>query len=110
MTLRNHIEDVEDAARSGPSHQLDFSQSTGNSINNSKAVVRQHTLQEKAPKNIDLINKNHTLETTLFDTQCYKPYYGTWDMCTKAWYKYQYVQGTWIPLYVQDGRECTHCR
>jgi hypothetical protein len=25
---------------------------------------------------------------------CYEPYYGTWDMCTKARYKDQYVQGT----------------
>ncbi len=25
------------------------------------------------------------------------PYYGTQDMCAKAWYKDQYVQGAWIP-------------
>ncbi len=43
------------------------------------------------------------------DLSCYKPYYGTWDMCTKARYKDQCVQGTWIPIYVQDSRECTCC-
>jgi hypothetical protein len=48
MTLRNCIEGVKDAARSGPSCQLDFSQSIGNSTNNSKASVHQYTLQEKA--------------------------------------------------------------
>ncbi len=30
-------------------------------------------------------------------------------MCTKAQYKDEYVQGTWIPMYMQDGRECTCC-
>ncbi len=52
MTLRNSIEDVYDAARSSPSCQSDFSQPMGNSTNNSKAMVRQHTLQKKALKNI----------------------------------------------------------
>jgi hypothetical protein len=58
-----------DAAHSGLSRQLDFSQSTGNLTNNSKATVHQHTLQEKALKNIKLIDKNYTLENTLLNTQ-----------------------------------------
>jgi hypothetical protein len=32
-------------------------------------MIRQHTLKEKALKNIHLINKNYTLENTLHDTQ-----------------------------------------
>jgi hypothetical protein len=46
-----------------------FSHSTGNSTNNSEAMIQQHTLQEKALKNIILINKNYTLENTLLETQ-----------------------------------------
>ncbi len=62
MTLCNCVEDVEDAAHSGPSHRSDFSQLTGNLANNSEATVHQHTLQENALKNIELIDKNYTLE------------------------------------------------
>ena len=42
MTLRDRVEDIEDAARSGPSRRLDFSQSTGNSTNHSEATTRLH--------------------------------------------------------------------
>jgi hypothetical protein len=69
MTLCNCIEDMEDATRSGSSCQSDFSPLIGISTNNSKATVRQHTLQGKASKNIELINKNYTLENTLLDTR-----------------------------------------
>ncbi len=69
MTLRDQVEDVDNAARSGPFRRFDFLQSTGNSTNNSGAMIRQHTLKEKALKNIHLINKNYTLENTLHDTQ-----------------------------------------
>ncbi len=62
MTLRNRTEDVEDAVCSGLSRQSDFSHLTGNLTNNSKATIRQHTLHEnKALKNIELIDKNYTL-------------------------------------------------
>jgi hypothetical protein len=33
----------------------------------------------------------------------YDLYYGTQDMCTKAWDKAQYLQGTYIPMYVQNS-------
>ncbi len=69
ITICNRTEDVEYAARSGPSCRSDFYQLTGSSTNNSKATVCQHTLQEKVLKNIELINKNYTLENTLLDTQ-----------------------------------------
>jgi hypothetical protein len=41
MALRDRI-NIEDADRSGPSRRSDFSQSTGNSTNNSDATTRQH--------------------------------------------------------------------
>jgi hypothetical protein len=64
MTLCNRIEDVGDAAHSAPSCQSVFSLLTGNSTNNSEATIQQHTLKEKALKNIHLIDKNYTLENT----------------------------------------------
>ncbi len=69
MTLRDQVEDVDDVACSGPSRRSDFLQLTGNLTNNSEVTIRQHTLKEKALKNIHLINKNYTLENTLHDTQ-----------------------------------------
>ncbi len=60
---------MDDAAHSGPSCRSDFLQSTGNLTNNSEATIRQHTLKEKALKNIHLMDKNYTLENTLHDTQ-----------------------------------------
>jgi hypothetical protein len=69
MTLQDQVKDVDDAVRSGPSQQSNFSQSTGNLTNNSKATTRQHTLREKVLRGIHLIDKNYTLENTLLDTQ-----------------------------------------
>ena len=40
MTLRDRIDDVDDAACSGLSRRTDFLQSTGNSTNNSDATTR----------------------------------------------------------------------
>ncbi len=50
MTLRDQIEDVDNADHSGPSLRSDFSRSTGNSTNNLDAMIWQHTLQAKALK------------------------------------------------------------
>jgi hypothetical protein len=69
QTLRDRVEDIDDADRSGPSRRTDFSCSTGNSTNNSEATVRQHTLRAKALRNIDLVDRNYTLENDLRDTQ-----------------------------------------
>jgi hypothetical protein len=69
MTLRDGVEDVDDAAHSGPLRRSDCLQSTGNWRNNSEARIRQHTLKEKALKNIHLIDKNCNLENTLHVTQ-----------------------------------------
>ncbi len=69
MTLRDHIKDVDNATCSGPYHRLDFLHSTGNLTNNSKATIRQHTLREKALKNIKLVDMNYHLENDLHETQ-----------------------------------------
>jgi hypothetical protein len=69
MTLRDCIEDVDDAAHSGPSHRLDFLHSTGNLTNTLEATICQHTLWEKALKNIELLDKNYHLENNLHETQ-----------------------------------------
>jgi hypothetical protein len=69
MTLRNRIEDVDDAACSGPSCWLDFLHSTGNLTNNLEATIHQHTLREKALKNIELVNKNYHLENNPHEMQ-----------------------------------------
>jgi hypothetical protein len=69
QTLCNRVEDIDDADCSGPSRRTDFSCSTGNSTNNSEATVRQHTLRAKALGNIDLVDRNYTLENDLRDTQ-----------------------------------------
>jgi hypothetical protein len=42
-TLQDQIDDIDDADRSGPSRRTDFSQSTGNSTNNTDATTRMHT-------------------------------------------------------------------
>ena len=39
MTLRDRVEDIDDADRSGPSRRSDFSPSTGNSTNNLDAMI-----------------------------------------------------------------------
>ncbi len=60
-TLRDRIDDIDDADCSGPSHCTDFSQSTGNSTNNTDATTRMHTHSEQALTTIALVNKNSTL-------------------------------------------------
>ncbi len=65
MTLRDRIEDVDDAACSGPSCCSNFSHSTGNSTNNSDAKTCQHILRAKALKSIELIDRNYMLENDL---------------------------------------------
>jgi hypothetical protein len=69
MTLRDRIKDIDNAAHCGPSRCLDFLHSTGNSTNNLEATICQHTLQEKALKNIELEDKNYHLENDLHETQ-----------------------------------------
>ena len=69
QTLRDQVEDIGDADHSGPSRRTDFSCSTGNSTHNSEGTVRQHTLRAKALQNIDLVDRNYTLENDLRDTQ-----------------------------------------
>jgi hypothetical protein len=56
MTLRDHIKDMDDAACSGSSRQSDILHSMGDSTNNSNAMIPQHSLWEKALKNIELVN------------------------------------------------------
>jgi hypothetical protein len=65
MILRDHIKDVDNTACSGPSCHLDFFHSTGNATNNLEATICQHTLQEKALKNIELVDRNYHLENNL---------------------------------------------
>ena len=68
-TLRDRIADIDDADRSGPSRRTDFSQSTGNSTNNTDATTRMHTHRERALTTIALVNKNCTLTSNLEDTE-----------------------------------------
>jgi len=68
-TLRDRIADIDDADRSGPSRRTDFSQSTGNSTNNTDATTRMHTHRERALTTIALVNKNSTLTSNLEDTE-----------------------------------------
>jgi hypothetical protein len=65
QTLCNRVDDVDDADCSGPSRRRYFSCSTGNSTNNSTATIRQHTMCAKALRNIDLVDKNYTLQNDL---------------------------------------------
>ncbi len=69
MTLRNCPDDIDNADHSGPSCRSGFSQSTGNSTNNSDATTRRHTLREEALKNIALVNKNDNLANKLADSE-----------------------------------------
>jgi len=68
-TLQDWIDDIEDADRSGPSRCTDFSQSTGNSTNNTGATTRMHTHREQALTTIALVNKNSTLTNKLEDAE-----------------------------------------
>ncbi len=69
QTLRDWVDDVNNANCSGPSCRTNFAGSTGNSTRNSQATIRQHTLQDKAVQNIDLVGKNYALESSLHETQ-----------------------------------------
>ncbi len=69
MTLRNRPDDIDNPDHSGPSCRSGFSQSMGNSTNNSNATTKQHTLREKALKNISLINKNDNLVNKLANSE-----------------------------------------
>jgi hypothetical protein len=68
-TLQDRIDDIDDADRSGPSCCTDFSQSTGNSTNNTNATMHMHTHPEQALTTIALVNKNSTLTNKLEDTE-----------------------------------------
>ena len=69
MTLRDRVNDADDANRSGPSRRTNFSQSTGNSTNNSDATTRLHTQRATALKTIALVDKNYALENDLHEAQ-----------------------------------------
>ena len=69
MTLRDQVENVDDANRSSPSQRSNFSQSTGNFNNNSDATTRRHTQRAQALQNIDLVDRNYALSNDLHDAQ-----------------------------------------
>ena len=69
MTLRDQVEDINDADCSGPTRNSDFSQSTGNSTNNFDAMIRQHTKRDKVLKNIELVDRNYALENNLVESE-----------------------------------------
>jgi hypothetical protein len=69
MTLRDWVNDVDDANCSGPSRRTNFLQSTGNSTNNSDATTRLHTQRATALKTIELVDKNNALENNLHEAQ-----------------------------------------
>ena len=68
-TLRDRPDDIFDCDRSGPSRRTDFSQSTGNSTNNSDSSVRAHKRRAKALKAIQLVDKNYALEAKVLDAE-----------------------------------------
>jgi hypothetical protein len=68
-TLQDQVDDIVNADRSGPSRRTDFSQSTGNSTNNTDATTRMHTHRKRALTTIALVNKNSTLTNNLEDTE-----------------------------------------
>jgi hypothetical protein len=69
MNLRDWIDNVDDAACSGPSRRTIFSQSNRNSTNNSDATTRLHTQRANALKNIALVDKNYALENDLHEVK-----------------------------------------
>ncbi len=69
MTLRDWVDDVDDADCSGLSCRADFLQLTGNSTNNSDATTRLHTQRATALKSIALVDKNYALENNLHEAQ-----------------------------------------
>jgi hypothetical protein len=65
-TLQDRINDVDDAARSGPSCHTEFSQLTGNSTNNSCGTACMALNHEgRALRNIELVNANAGLMAEL---------------------------------------------
>jgi hypothetical protein len=68
-TLRDRSDDIFDCDRSGPSRRTDFSQSTGNSTNNSDSSVRAHKRSAKALKAIELVDKNYALEAKVLEAE-----------------------------------------
>jgi hypothetical protein len=69
QTLRNRVGDVDDADHSGLSRRMNFSCSTGISTYNWDATIRQHTMQTKALRNIDLVDKNYAHKNDLLVIQ-----------------------------------------
>ncbi len=66
QTLRDHIEDVDDAACSGASRCSYFSQSMGNSTNNSTAAGQLASNHEdRALRNVALLKANSDLQDEL---------------------------------------------
>jgi hypothetical protein len=64
--LQDHINNVYNAAHSGLSCRLNFSQSTGNSTNNSCGTARMALNNEgRALQNIELVNANAGLMAEL---------------------------------------------
>ncbi len=69
MTLRDRVNNVDNADRSGPSRRTNFLQSTGNSTNNSDTTTRLYTQWATALKTIALVDKNYALENDLHEAQ-----------------------------------------
>jgi hypothetical protein len=68
QTLRDCIEDVDNAACSGASRRSDFSQSTVNSTNNSTAAGQlAFNHEDRALRNVALLNANSDLQNKLAD-------------------------------------------
>ncbi len=68
-TLRDRPDDIFDCDRSGPSRRTDFSQSTGNSTNNSDSSVCAHKQRAKTLKAIQLVDKNYALEAKVLEAE-----------------------------------------
>jgi hypothetical protein len=68
-TLQDRIDDINNADHSGPSCRTDFSQSTGNSTNNTDATTHMHTHRERALMTIALVNKNSTLTNNFQESE-----------------------------------------
>jgi hypothetical protein len=83
QTLHNQVNNVDDADLSRPFCRMNFSCSTGNSINNSAATIQQHTMHAKAlrdlrtrecpPGNSGSNGVNFCTEWTSTETAVYNP-------------------------------------
>ncbi len=69
QTLRDRVDDIDNAGCSGPSRRMDFIKLTGISTNNSEATICQHQQQEQALRTINLVDRNYTLESDLLESQ-----------------------------------------